>query len=137
MIVLLNASAAFDTIDHDNIFCILEISVGIRGNAQKLIKSYFSNRTQRGQIDNVCLILLILFVVFLNAPLKLCWYLLPLSAILMYQNIGYHVYAVDTQFYISFKCKQSLEAISKLNSCLADIWRWMINNKLKINGSKT
>ena len=59
-------------------------------------------------------------------------YLLPLSAILMYQEIGYHVYADDTQLYISFKCKQPLEAISKLNSCLDDISRWMITIKLII-----
>ena len=55
----------------------------------------------------------------------------------MYHNIGYHVYAYSTQLYISFKCKQPLEAISKLNSCLADIRRWMITNTLKINDSKT
>ena len=42
-----------------------------------------------------------------------------------------------TQLYVSFKCKQPLEAISKLNSCLADIRRWMITNKLKVNDSKT
>ena len=41
MLVLLDLSAAFDTIDHDNIFCILEKYVGIWGNALKLIKSYF------------------------------------------------------------------------------------------------
>ena len=34
-------------------FCILEKYVGICGNALKLIKSYFSNRTQRVQIDDV------------------------------------------------------------------------------------
>ena len=43
MLVLLDLSAAFDTIDHDNLFCILEKYVGICGNALKLIKSYFSN----------------------------------------------------------------------------------------------
>ena len=53
MLVLLDLSAAFDTIDHDNLFCILEKYVGICGNALKLIKSYFSNRTQRVQIDDV------------------------------------------------------------------------------------
>ena len=52
MLVLLDLSAAFDTIDHDNLSCILEKYVRICGNALKLIKSYFSNRTQRVQIDN-------------------------------------------------------------------------------------
>ena len=42
--------AAFDTIDHDHLFCILEKYVVICGNALKLIKSYFSNRTQRVQL---------------------------------------------------------------------------------------
>ena len=99
--------------------------VGIYGNALKLIKSYFSNRNQRVQIDNV-------LSDFANiicgvpqgsvlGPLEFCLYLLPLSAILRYHNIGYHVYADDTQLYASFKCKQPLQAISKLNSCLADI----------------
>ena len=36
MLVLLDLSADFDTIDHDNLFCILEKYVGICGNALKL-----------------------------------------------------------------------------------------------------
>ena len=48
MLVLLNSSAAFDTIDHDNLFCILE---NMSEFALKLVKSYFSNRTQHVQID--------------------------------------------------------------------------------------
>ena len=41
------------------------------------------------------------------------------------------------QIDISFICKQPLEAISKVNSCLSDIRRWILTNKLKINDSKT
>ena len=43
MLVLLDLYVAFDTMDHDNLFCILEKYVGICGNALKQIKSYFSN----------------------------------------------------------------------------------------------
>ena len=57
----------FDTIDHDNLFCILEKYVGICGNALKLIKSYISSRTQRVQIDNVLSDFAIIIVVFLKA----------------------------------------------------------------------
>ena len=53
MLVLFYLSAAFDTIDHDNQFCILEKYVVICGNTLKLIKSYFPNRTQCVQIDNM------------------------------------------------------------------------------------
>ena len=53
MLVLLDLLAAFDTIDHDIYFGILEKYVRICGIGLKLIKSYFYNRTQRVQIDDV------------------------------------------------------------------------------------
>ena len=133
MLVLHDSSAAFNTFDHENLFCILEKYVGICGNALKLIKSYFSNRTQHVQIDNVLSdIICGVPQGSVLGPLKYCLYLLPLGAILRYHKMGYHVYADDTQLYVSFKCKQPLETISKLNSCLADIRRWMMTNKLMI-----
>ena len=45
-LVLLDLSAAFDTIDHDNLFYILEKYVGIGSSALRLIWSYFSDHTQ-------------------------------------------------------------------------------------------
>ena len=52
-LVLLDLSAAFDTIDNDNLFYILEKYVGIGGSVLRLIRSHFSNRTQRVQIDGI------------------------------------------------------------------------------------
>ena len=93
MLILLHfLSAAFDTIDHDNIFCILGKYVGLCGNALKLIKSQFSNRTQRVQIDNV---LSDFANIICGVPqgsvlghLKFCLYLLPMSAIFDLRTLG-------------------------------------------------
>ena len=52
-LVLLDLSVAFDTIDHDNLFYILKKYVGIGGSALRLIRSYFSDHTQRVQIDGI------------------------------------------------------------------------------------
>ena len=48
-------------------------------------------------------------------PMKFCLYLLPLSAILRHHDIGYHIYADDTQLYISFKCKDPNSSFNFLN----------------------
>ena len=61
MLVLLDLSAAIDIIDHDNLFCILEKYVGIRGNVLKLILSYFLIVLNVFRLIIFCLTLLILF----------------------------------------------------------------------------
>ena len=91
-LVLLDLSAAFDTIEHDNLFCIIEKYVEICGNALKLIKSYFSNRTQRDQINDVLSdfanIICGVHQRSVLGHLKFCLYLLPIGAIMKYHKIG-------------------------------------------------
>ena len=132
-LVLLDLSAAFGTIDHDNLFYILEKYVGIGGSALPLIRSYFCDPTQRG---SKLMVIMSDFASLLCGvpqgsvlgPMKFCLYLLPLGAIRRHINIGYHIYTDDMQLYISFKCKDPLESLTKLNMCISDIRVWMIKN---------
>ena len=114
LLILLDLSAAFDTINHVNLFAILKKYIGFDGNALKLIMSYFSYHTQRVQIDGI-------FSKFASilcgvpqgsvlGLLKFYLYMLPLSAILKFHKIDYHVYADDTQIYVSFKCDDPSQA---------------------------
>ena len=56
-LVVLDLSATFYTIDHDNLFYILEKYVGIGGSALRLIRSYFCDHTQIIKIDCIMMIL--------------------------------------------------------------------------------
>ena len=64
-------------------------------------------------------------------------YTLPLGAILRHHQLGYHIYADDTQIYLRFDVKDPVSAIDKLNLAINDVRSWMIKSKLKINDDKS
>ena len=112
----------FDTIDHDDDFCILEKYGGICGNALKLIKSYFSDRIQLVKIGNV----LSDFANMVSSglcfgPFVMCLYLLRLNDELMYHQIYYNY---------NYTCppKQPLEEVTKTVVFLTLGKEWLLIN---------
>ena len=52
-------------------------------------------------------------------------------------NVNYHLYADDTQLYLSFDHSDSDNAVIQLENCITAIKSWMVSHKLKMNDSKT
>ena len=63
-------------------------------------------------------------------------YATPLSMI-SGQAIPHHLYADDSQLYISFASEDSAAALNGLQTCLVSIQSRMSTNKLKLNPEKT
>jgi len=144
ILVLLDLSAAFDTIDHPVLFKTLEHRLGIKGTALKWFKSYLSERTQAVSIENISSDPVSLkFGVpqgSVLGPLLYTIYTLPLGDILRNLEISYHLYADDTQLYLSFnftEAESQQECLNKMQKCVSEVKAWMTENKLKLNDDKT
>ena len=103
LLVLLDLSAAFDTIDHDVLHNRLPTDFGIKGTALKWFESYLSNRRQRVSIEGVTSKLFDLdFGVPQGSclgPLLFLLYSSKLFKIISRHLPSVHAYADDTQLY--------------------------------------
>ena len=140
VLVLLDLSAAFDTIDHDILLQRLEQSIGISGTALIWFKSYLSDRSQFVFVNDDASI-----TTNVNhgvpqgsvlGPILFTLYMLPLGNIIRKHSINFHCYADDTQLYLSIKPEESNQ-LGKIQACLKDIKTWMTCNFLMLNSDKT
>ena len=73
-------------------------------------------------------------------PILFTMYTTPLGNIIRKHESNFHLYADDTQLYISFPPGVSVSketALSCLEACIKDIKIWMTTNLLKLNDDKT
>jgi hypothetical protein len=144
LLVLLDLSAAFDTIDHNILFHRLEHCVGVKGTALQWLKSYLSDRQQTIRIGSSFSSHVPLSVGVpqgsVLGPLLFLIYILPLGSIIEKHKVDRHGYADDTQLYCRFSLKDKStleEVITRMELCIAEVSRWMLSNKLKLNDAKT
>lgn len=140
-LVLLDLSAAFDTVNFATLLAFLKDFLGLSGSVLDTIRSYLEGRTQCVSIKNVLSHLSELIYGVpqgsVLGPLIFCLYTLPLGEILRHHNINYMIYADDTQVYCFFDVDTCDAALLSVTQCIKDIRSWMIRSKLKINDDKT
>ncbi len=144
LLTLLDLSAAFDTVPHDQFLSRLESDYGITSTALQWFSSYFKDRFQTVNVNNSQ-----------SSPQPLTtgmpqgsgtgpWgytkYTGPLGVLIRILCLLYHMFADDTQLHTSLDPKSSASqslAKTKIENCISTISSWMTVNRLKLNSDKT
>uniref|UniRef100_A0A8C6VZY2 Reverse transcriptase domain-containing protein n=1 Tax=Nothobranchius furzeri TaxID=105023 RepID=A0A8C6VZY2_NOTFU len=138
VLVSLNLSSAFDTVDHKILLHRLHNDLGFSGTVLKWFSSYLNNRTFSVCVNKsrseVASLLHGVPQGSVLGPILLLLYNCPLGEIIKsFTNVSYHLYVDDIQLYCSFK---DIE-FNKLADLLDCSERIKASNCLQLNSSKT
>ena len=141
ILVLLELSAAFDSVDHDILLDKLHM-IDVRGDALRWVESYLSARTQVIMIDDATsqpthLPCGVSQGSVLGPLLFNILYCHDLGSEFVKHGVHYHMYADDTQLYVEVPRDQPERATDSLSCVIKDVNEWMTLNKLTLNCSKT
>jgi endonuclease/exonuclease/phosphatase (EEP) superfamily protein YafD len=142
VVMLLDLSAAFDTVDHKLLLNILAKEIGLKGTVLAWFRSFLMGRSQRVRLGIVTSeTILIKFGVPQGSVLGPVLFNLYIRSIYnCVKRLGFDIsgYADDHQILKSFKPNEQLSLLAiQLDNCFNTIKSWMSDYYLKMNDSKT
>lgn len=142
VVLLIDLSAAFDTVDHQILLKILHDEIGIQGTALKWFHSFLTSRTQKVQVGNCTSEPLpLLFGVpqgSVLGPVLFNIYSRSLSAVFSASGFSSSGYADDNSGLRVFTSAFQTQALTtSIADCLSNVKSWMDSHFLKLNESKS
>lgn len=142
VVMLLDLSAAFDTVDHRKLLNILKREIGIVGTAWQWFESFLTGRCQRVRVDGEeSAEIIIKFGVpqgSVLGPVLFNIYIRSLYATVKELKFAIHGYADDHQVYKSFSnLEEYTVLVNDVPFCFKQISEWMSRHYLQLNPGKT
>ena len=141
ILVALDLSAAFDTLDHSTLLRRLNHTFGVCGSALIWIATYLTDHSQYIRIDKhssdrfKCPHGVPQGSVL--GPLLFGLYFAPISNIMIAHGVSFHQYADDAQLYIGAS-PSNVQAIGDIvNDCTKAVQSWLLQNGLCLNPDKS
>ena len=142
VVMLLDLSAAFDTVDHDLLLKILENEIGLKGKVLLWFESFLKGRSQRIRIGKVTSgVIYIKFGVPQGSVLGPVLFNIYIRSIYSCVNrLGFDIsgYADDHQILKVFRPNNQYDIlVNQLDNCFTTTKAWMSNYFLMMNDPKT
>ncbi len=144
VLVLLDVSSAFDTLDHKILLRRLEMDYSITGTALEWFRSYIGHRSQfvivDGEVSEPSTLEFGVPQGSVLGPKLYSMYTMPLGIELQRPGVKDFHYADDTQLYDSFIDKgnaRRYECVKNIQESVKTTQEWLSDNKLQLNNSKT
>ena len=143
ILLLLDLSAAFDTVCHKLLLNKLYCQFGLTGIVLSWFKSYLGERSFTVNVEKSksgrCILTIGVPQGSILGPILFILYTKDLEIIAKNHGFQIHLYADDTQLYIEFSplFDKYDDIESRIINCFKEISHWMKCNKLKLNADKT
>ncbi|CAM4659361.1 unnamed protein product [Leuciscus chuanchicus] len=141
LLLLLDLSATFNTVDHAILLHHLQQFISISHTAFQWFRSYLTDRVAYvalgGARSRPHTVTCGVPQGSVLGPTLFSIYMLPLGHIISRHGVAFHCYADDTQLYVRMDPTSSGSSLSTLTACLEETKTWMTDNFLQLNSSKT